>query len=207
MITCKCIARWIALMCASQLPAAWASQSLQIWIYPHDELVDISEHDLRNDYFQQWLDEMRSFTSHPIEIIFQRNVPGITDLAYAGKPSNEILDAFKDELRYRSSAPFSFMRKYVLLTRDVYDRSGLNYNAGLAEQGGTHAIASLDTFKAPAHEIGHLLNATHEHAATQFNGWFCETYMAPRNPLRSHCYRYSDENRANIADYLKYNSN
>ena len=207
MTTYRCIARWIALMCALQVPNTWAAKSLQIWVYPHDELADISERKLRNDYFQRWLDEMRSFTEHPIEVIFQRDVPGITDLAYVGKPSEEILEAFKDGLESRPSPPFSFMRKHLLLTRNVYDRSGLNYNAGLARQGGVHAIASLDTFKAPAHEIGHLLNATHEQAATQFNGWFCETYMTPRNPLRSHCHRYSDENRAIIADYLKYNSN
>ena len=50
-------------------------------------------------------------------------------------------------------------------------------------------------------------SATHEDAELKFNGWVCETYTHPRVPARSNCYRYSDKNRANIADYLKYNSN
>lgn len=71
------------------------------------------------------------------------------------------------------------MDKQLLLTRNSYDHSGLNYNAGLAYQKQNTAIASAGAYGAPAHEIGHLLGATHEDAELKFNGWVCETYTHP----------------------------
>ncbi|MNH35616.1 hypothetical protein D3C79_963180 [compost metagenome] len=100
------------------------------------------------------------------------------------------------------------MNKDLLLTRDHYDRSGPIFVAGLSNISGTTGIASMTSYTVPGHEIGHMLSATHENAKTDFNGWFCETYMVPaRTLLRSNCYRYSEQNRAAIAAYLKYNSN
>lgn len=204
----KPFALLLFLFASLHLPSAVAARSLVVWVYPHDELADISDEQLNKDYFQHWLDEMRQFTSQPIEIIFQRNVHGITDISYSGMTSNEILDLFTQEITYRPEAQlFSFMKKHLLLTREPYDRSGLNYTAGLAFIEQTTAIASLAVYAAPAHELGHMLSATHEDAEVQFNGWFCETYTHPRVPLRSNCYRYSDKNRENITNYIKYNSN
>ena len=190
-----------------QLPSASAARSLVVTVYLHDDLSDIADAQLHHDYFQHWLDEMHTFTKHPVELIFRRNVPGITDIAYHGLPSTEILQAFTREIGdLISNRIFSFMDKHLLMTRDSYDHSGLNYKAGLAYMKGTTAIASIATYSAPAHEIGHMLSATHEDAELKFNGWICETYTHPRIPARSHCYRYSDQNRANISEYLKYNS-
>jgi hypothetical protein len=201
------IALLLALLCSLYLPSAVAARALVVTVYLHDELAGLDEATVRADYFKHWLDEMRWFTEHPVDLVFRRNVPGITDIDYAPLPSTEILQRFTEQIRYVPEAqPFSFMRKHLLLTRGVYDRFGLNYNAGLAAFKGTTAIASLDTYAAPAHEIGHLLSATHEDAEVRFNGWMCETYTHPRSPVRSHCYRYSDANRANIVDYLKANS-
>ena len=123
-------------------------------------------------------------------------------------PSEKLLDAFSQQVyaqqRHRL---YSLMDKHLLLTRNSYDHSGLNYNAGLAYFKQKTAIASVAAYGAAAHEIGHLLGATHEDAELKFNGWVCETYTHPRVPARSNCYRYSDRNRANITDYLTYNSN
>ncbi|MFJ4444552.1 hypothetical protein ACIPZ8_20990 [Pseudomonas sp. NPDC089422] len=209
MLNPRHIALAVSLACSVILPSAWAARSLVVTVYPHDELADMSDDQLQNDYFQHWLDEMRTFTQHPIEVIFQRAVPGLTDIDYRTMSSNQLLDAFTEEILYqRSARPFSYMNKDLLLTRESYDRSGLNFVAGLAHTNGNTGIASMATYAAPAHEIGHMLSATHEHAHTDFNGWFCETYMVPaRIKLRSNCYRYSEQNRTAIADYLKYNSN
>ncbi|MFR0673826.1 hypothetical protein ACLUUI_09105 [Enterobacterales bacterium AW_CKDN230030176-1A_HGKHYDSX7] len=203
----KRLALLLVLLGALHLTPAAAARSLVVTVYLHDELADLSERTIRADYFDHWLKEMRSFTNHPIELIFRRRVPDITDIDYQGLSSKDILGRFTQEIGYlRDIPPFSHMRKHLLLTRGVYDRSGLNYNAGLASYKGTTAIASLDAYSAPAHELGHLLSATHEDAELKFNGWVCETYTHPRVPLRSNCYRYSDANRANIADYLRVNS-
>lgn len=195
-------------LCSLHLSAVMAARSLVVTVYPHNELANLSDAQLDKDYFKHWLDEMRSFTNHPIEVIFRRNIPGITDLDYRGMSSSEILQAFTEQEKYlNSSRPFSFLNKHLLLTRDSYDKSGLNYNAGLAYIKGNTAIASMAAYGAPAHEIGHMLSASHEDAELKFNGWVCETYTHPRVPARSNCYRYSDKNRENIVSYLKYNSN
>lgn len=203
------IALAVALACSLSLSSAWAARSLVITVYPHDELADISDRQLHDDYFQHWLEEMRSFSQHPIEVIFQRAVPGLTDIEYKAMSSDETLDAFSREIAsQRSGRPFSYMNKDLLLTKDTYDRSGITFVAGLANSSGNTAIASMHSYAVPGHEIGHMLSATHENAQTHFNGWFCETYMAPaRIKLLSHCYRYSEANRAAITDYLRYNSN
>ncbi|BDM25505.1 MULTISPECIES: hypothetical protein [Pseudomonas] len=209
MLKARYIALTLGLACSMILPSAWAARSLVVTVYPHDELAGISDKQLQDDYFQHWLDEMRSFTQHPIEVIFQRAIRGLTDIDYRAMSSTQILDAFTEEITtQRSARPFSFMNKDLLLTKDSYDRSGLNFVAGLAHFNGNTGIASMVTYAAPGHELGHMLSATHDNAKTEFNGWFCETYMVPnRVPLRSNCYRYSDQNRAAIADYLKHNSN
>ncbi|WP_079230299.1 hypothetical protein [Pseudomonas putida] len=209
MLNTRYIALAISLVYSLFLPSAWAARTLVITVYPHDELAGISDQQLHDDLFQHWLDEMRSFTQHPIEVIFQRAIAGLTDIDYRAMSSNQILDAFTDEISVqRSARPFSFMNKDLLLTKDSYDRSGLNCVAGLAHVNGNTAIASMTTYAIPGHQLGHMLSATHENARTDFNGWFCETYMVPaRIVLRSNCYRYSEQNRAAIADYLRNNSN
>lgn len=207
MTVIKPLSLLLALLCTLHLPSAMAARSLVIWVYPHNELADISDEQLNNDYFQHWLEEMRLVTDKPLEVIFKRNVPGITDISYDGMTGDELLKQFTNEIAYRPEAqPFTLMRKHLLLTQNPYDRSGLNYVAGLAYYKQTTAIASLAVYTAPAHELGHMLSATHEDAQVNFNGWFCETYTHPRIPLRSNCYRYSDKNRQNITDYLNANS-
>ncbi|MDZ3994646.1 hypothetical protein [Pseudomonas sp. Teo4] len=200
----------LSALCTLQFSSAWAARSLVVTIFAHDELADISDQQLKKDYFQPWLDEMRSFTNHPIELVFQRSVPGITDINYRNMTSDDILDAFKEQVdAYTANNLFSFMNKNLLLTRHRYDdQSAVTFRAGLARQSRNTAISSMNSFATPGHEIGHMLSATHEDSRIRYNGWICETYMTPtRFDLRSNCYRYSDENRAKIADYLKYNSN
>jgi len=209
MLNTRYIALASSLVCSLILPSAWAARPLVITVYPHDELAGISDQQLHDDFFQHWLEEMRSFTQHPIEVIFQRTLPGLTDIDYGAMASAQVLEAFTEEIDLqRSVRPFSFMNKDLLLTMDSYDRSGLTFVAGLAHRSGNTAIASMTSYAVPGHEIGHMLSATHENAKTDFNGWFCETYMVPaRIVLRSNCYRYSEQNRAAIADYLKHHSN
>ncbi|WDM59326.1 hypothetical protein K4A76_23305 [Pseudomonas sp. NEEL19] len=203
-----CFALSLGVVFGLQLPDAAAARSLTVTVYIHDDLADMSDTQVRKDYFEHWLNEMRSFSQHPIELDLRRNVERITDIDYESIPASQILKTFEQEVyelpRY---GVFSFMDKHLLLTRNPYDRSGLNYVGGLANFRYNTAISSVSAYGAPAHEIGHMLGATHEDAELKFNGWVCETYTYPnRVAARSNCYRYSDKNRAIIADYLKYNS-
>lgn len=88
------VSRLFALSCglvlSLQLPAATAARSLTVTVYVHDDLADMSNEQLNKDFFQHWLDEMRSFSQQSIEVIFQREVEHITDIAYAGMPSAQL---------------------------------------------------------------------------------------------------------------------
>ncbi|MBH3426770.1 hypothetical protein [Pseudomonas alkylphenolica] len=200
----------LALLFTLHLPSATAARSLVVWVYTHDDLADISDAQLNKDYFQHWIDEMRLITNHPIEVIFERNVPGITDINYSSMSAASLLAMFSNESsdrdHQRERSP-SYLNKSILLTKEPYEQSEPGLLVGLAYVKQTTAIASLETFVAPAHELGHLFSATHDDAEVNFNGWFCETYtFETRLSLRSNCYRYSDQNRQNIADYIKYYS-
>lgn len=202
----KHIALALSLTLSSYVPTTWAASSLVVKVFIHDELAEVSEEKLKEDYFQYWLDEMRWIDSnHPVELTFLRALPGITDIDYQALTAEEMLERFKDSVdEIDTKEGFSYLKKNLLLTRNSYDRR----TAGIAYDNHNYGIASMDHYGTAGHEIGHMLSATHENAQTRNNGWFCETYMAPeRTALRSNCYRYSDANRKLIANYLKYNSN
>ncbi|MEO9244781.1 hypothetical protein ABI279_20400 [Pseudomonas inefficax] len=184
---------------AFQAAPTWAAKSLVLTLYPHDELADISDEKLRHDFVQPWLNEMREISNHSIEVIFKRNVAGITDIPYREMSPEDTYRTFSD-----ATPPQPRSNKSVLLARDTF---GINSEGtetvGLTKSGYADGIASLATYTALGHELGHMMKATHEAAELRYNPWRCETYVFPlRNSLRSNCYRYSDQNRAIIADYL-----
>lgn len=95
-------------------------------------------------------------------------------------PSAKLLEAFTRQLHEQRRHPFfSFMDRQLLLTGNSYDHSGLNYTANLAYLKQNTAIASVAAYGAPAHEIGHLLGATHEDAELKFNGWVVKRTPTP----------------------------
>ncbi|WP_110969807.1 zinc metalloprotease [Pseudomonas huaxiensis] len=188
--------------------SADAAPTLTIWVFPHDELSELSDEQLQKNYFDAWVDEMSQITSLPVALRFKRRIPGLTDMAYQGLTSSTALSVWTDAAwtwrRQQNSPGGAIDNKYLLLTRDELELQGKDSISGVAYQTGHSAIASLNSFATVGHELGHTLSATHEQSHVNFNGWFCETYMFPQPfGLRSNCYRYSDENRQSIANYLK----
>ncbi|WP_175653066.1 hypothetical protein [Pseudomonas sp. Marseille-P9899] len=182
--------------------------TLTIWVFPHDELSELSDEQLQKDYFDTWMDEIRLIAHLPVALRFTRRIPGLTDMTYQGLNASTALSVWADAAwawRRQQNSPGGVIdNKYLLLTRDQLERQGNDSISGEAYQTGHSAIASLSPYATVGHELGHTLSATHEQSCVSFNGWFCETYMFPRRlGLRSNCYRYSDENRENIANYLK----
>ncbi|OLS59858.1 hypothetical protein [Pseudomonas putida] len=187
-----------------------AESSLTVWVFPHDDLADVPDRQLQADYLDPWLQEMREVIDMPVHLRFQRNIPGLTDLDYRSALPSATLATWSDAVwawRRQQNAPGGIIdNKYLLLTSRHLDHS--EDTLGMAHQTGHAAIASIQSYATAGHELGHTLSATHEAARVGFNGWFCETYMFPdRFDLRSHCYRYSEENRANIARYLRRSGN
>ncbi|MGE8321805.1 MAG: reprolysin-like metallopeptidase [Pseudomonas sp.] len=208
----KRLTTFLLLCCALRLSTAMASDTLIVHVYLHDELAAVSEQSLHSDYLQHWEDEMHTFTSHPIEVVFHRDIAGITDIDYAA--SNDAaatLEAFN-----RAVAELKFqhyprgINKSILVTESVFQTLDNGYETqGLAQFEGNFAIASRGSYASLAHEIGHMLGATHENAEKQIKVWplKCETYVFPQRAWdRAHCYRYSDANRDNITAHLQSHS-
>ncbi|MCU1735623.1 MULTISPECIES: hypothetical protein [unclassified Pseudomonas] len=198
----------ITLTLNAPLASAEATPTLTIWVFPHDELSELSDEQLQKDYFEAWMDEIRLIARLPVALRFTRRIPGLTDITYQGLDASATLSEWADAAsvwrRQQPSPEDVTDNKYLLLTRNELERHGNDSIFGMAYQTGHSAIASLGTYATVGHELGHTLSATHEQSYVSFNGWFCETYMFPnRFGLRSNCYRYSDENRENIANYLK----
>ncbi|PSS57366.1 hypothetical protein [Pseudomonas sp. BBP2017] len=208
----KRLATFLLLSCTLRLSAAMANDTLIVHVYLHDELAGVSEQSLHSNYLQHWEDEMRAFTSHPIEVIFHRNIAGITGIDYAGRNNaKDTLQAF-----HHAVADLKFqhypkgINKSILVTENVFETlDNGNVIQGLAQFEGNFAIASRSSYASPAHEIGHMLGTTHEDAEKQTKAWVltCETYGFPERAWnRPHCYRYSDANRNNIIAHLQRHS-
>lgn len=197
----------LTLSLQAALANADTSPALTIWVFPHDELAEISDEQLQIDYLDHWLLEMRQLVDIPILLTFHREIPGLTDLDYTQQQASATLAIWSDASwawrRQQNSPGAALDNKYLLLTRNGLGKDDKKIITGAAHQAGHAAIASLQSYAAAGHELGHTLSATHEQSRVHYNGWFCETYMYPtRIGIRSQCYRYSDENRANIVSYL-----
>ncbi|MEE4343150.1 hypothetical protein V2J66_16120 [Pseudomonas alliivorans] len=182
---------------------ATAKRPLFLFLLVHDDVQERNNERLAHDYFSWLVKDLESFTDRRVVLEFVRNVPGLTDFSYRGEQLDAIWKPWQhhiDQYLDRNNLPRNGTTKYVLLTQDRINSSILGFTIANAYTG----IASLETFTAPAHELGHMFGGTHESAEVIYrNGWWCETNLIEaRNSLRANCYAYSDENRARITEYL-----
>lgn len=193
------------------LTAVMASQAndtqapLRLTVFLHNDIPVEKRHSIHQDYFAHWLEEIKKLTSRRVEITYLEDVRGISDFQYANRPLKDIIK----DLSWGVSRYFqeyggikgSFKtEKSLLLTYKQIDRTTM----GAAVDGGTVGLASMAAYSTAAHELGHMMKATHEQAEVLYrNGWWCETYtFSTRLSLRANCYRYSDLNRQAISAYL-----
>jgi hypothetical protein len=184
--------------------------NIRLHVVIHDDVPAPVVQRLDADYLQPWLLEMERTTGREVELHTSRNLPGITDIAYRQVDRKFALSSLarlnEQFWRQRRDGAWNYRVDKTLLvvqgTVAPSDASG-NELVGEARFQGDAAWASVQTFSAVGHELGHLFGATHENAEVLYNGWFCETYTYPaRLNVRSNCYRYSDSNREAIRAYL-----
>lgn len=176
----------------------------------HDDVPQAMRERLEEDYFGPWVKEMHKITNRHIDIRFSHDVPGISDMDYQGANRKRVVWTLgghnEDYWANRGSAEVNWrVDKTLLLVAQSYlpEDPSQPERVGEAQLEGPAGWASIKTFSAVGHELGHMFGATHENAQILFNGWFCESYTYPeRNGVRSNCYRYSDKNREAIAAYL-----
>ena len=176
----------------------------------HDDVPESSRKTIYAEYFYPLVRELESFTERKINIVFARGAP---HSSFEYKSDDELATLVEweaiaytllDEME-KEGLEINDLTKVILVTKDRLNKETLGA-AGLASQAppsGKFAIASLQTYAAIGHEVGHLLGATHEDSEIQCNGWCAETYVTPtRLSYRSNAYAFSPANRQNIKNYL-----
>ncbi|TDV64359.1 hypothetical protein [Pseudomonas sp. LP_7_YM] len=198
----------------STMPASILASEYQSWnaklpivltLFLHDELSDTDIRNLDTNYFSWFTEDLESITDRKVEIVPILRTPGYTDFDYrlgdAGKSLYEwdqrVIDYVIGENKPRSKR-----HKYLLITRDNLTL----LTEGIAGSGKRSAIASLSAYRTIAHEVGHLLGATHSDG--QLIGFpfalTCNTNMVASEVFFiKNCYRYSDRAKQSIRNYLK----
>lgn len=182
---------------------------IRLNVVVHDDVPASQRKDLEAKYLQPWVKEMETFSGRRVELRLTENVAGISDADYRvenRKPLWNLLLHHNAQVWGENNSEWNYrLDKTLLLVSGSVPAQDPEQSELLGEGliRNSAGWASLKTFAAAGHELGHMFGATHENAEVLFNGWFCETYTYPyRQALRSNCYRYSDLNRQTINAYL-----
>ncbi|MEX3774658.1 hypothetical protein [Pseudomonas sp. MYb118] len=182
---------------------------INIFVVVHDDVPPSAKQDMHVNYFAHLADELQSFTDRKVNVIYGAGAP-YSRFEYKGDNALEILQRWKklaeQYLAAYKNEGFIINRLSLVL---LFTKDAINGNTSgaalvdLPQSNGQFAISSGESYLYPAHEIGHLLGAKHQNFEVNYNGWWCETYMAPNaHLLRTNCYKYSPENREAIKNYL-----
>jgi hypothetical protein len=170
----------------------------------HDDVPESTRKTIYEDHFAPLIKELESFTERKADVVFTGGEPH-SNFDYKGDNllgimsrweslGSKLLPQIESE-----GLPGGALTKIVLVTKDGVNDKTL----GIASPYHRFAIASLTGYQIVGHEIGHLLGAKHEDSEVQFNPWFADTYMAPKNDMfASNTYTFSPANRQNIKNYL-----
>ncbi|VVO10408.1 reprolysin-like metallopeptidase [Pseudomonas fluorescens] len=181
----------------------------------HSDLQDYQKDKLYNDYFAWLKTELEFISEREVKILMYRQdeAPKLAGYNYKNEDGSAALVGWRDLIHDWYSGILSRDRdeakltKVLLLTRDnINEKLGglLGGLGGIALVKGHCAIASISSYRAPAHEIGHMLGATHEDGEVIYDGWWRDTIMLADefSHARGNVYRFSDKNRQHIRDYL-----
>lgn len=176
---------------------------LFFYVFLHDDIPQAERENIAKDYFSWLRKDLESFTGRRVYLELIHNTAPLTGFRYQGEDLNTILADWTrqvDGYRGKNNLPLNIRSKYLLLTKSKIN----DYTLGIAGQKHFAGIASLGSYPAAAHEIGHMLGGTHEASEVLYkSGWWCETNLIPsRVNLRANCYHYSDKNKEAIAAYL-----
>lgn len=176
---------------------------LFLTVFLHDDIPQAERTNIRRDYFAWMLKDLENFTGRRVYLDFVERRGKLTAFRYQGEGGANTLRSWTnlvDEYIAENNRPQAITHKYLLLTRNKINDDTL----GFTQSGHHAAIASMATYTAPSHEIGHMLGGTHEASEVIFKeGWWCETNITPtRMQLRSNCYLYSTQNKKIVLGYL-----
>ncbi len=191
--------------------ASATSTALTLYVFKHNDVREnITE--LLDEHFTWWADELNTLSrtyqersGQPLfsELIIDfRTDEVIQNFEYKGDASAKLASVTKEFWRYRQAHQLygpGTHNKYLLLTE-----SKINWRYyGMAYLAGQYGIASDNTPRAPAHEIGHMLDAHHDTGGTIYYGWWCETNMyGSVEFIFPSCRSYTPESLQKIENHL-----
>ena len=188
---------------------------ITIIVVLHKDLQEYQKNDLYTDYFSWLKTELESISERKVRFLMyaHHEVPELSGYNYRNEDGsaalqgwiNLIQDWYTKILKYEEHEPG--LTKVLLLTRNnIYAKAGglLGGIAGYGLVKGHCAIAAITSKQVPAHEIGHMLGATHEDSEVIYDGWWHDTIMLSDefSGVRGNAYRYSEKNRENIRKHL-----
>jgi len=182
-----------------------AAHHLHFHFMKHDDLSHRTAQDIHAHFVAWWLADM-ALNVLPVEtlsVTYEERVPWVTSMAYGEAGA---LPAFERALKlldddFNFNLEGTYKNKFILLTA----QRPVPGAAGVAFEGGNEAIASISgRMRIIAHEIGHMLGATH--LAAESRGWWgCETNMfAVASKQRRDCLEYTAANQRAIRSYMRH---
>jgi hypothetical protein len=179
-----------------------------IVVIKHDDLKDYSTSQLYPDYFSWFKPELEKVAQRKVQI----RIPPVGAHPSLSGFNYKQADARKATLEWWALVQElhintvqrgdleQALTKILLLTRDNLTSEV----AGMAIINSHAAIASITQYRTPAHEIGHMLGATHDDGAIEYDGWWHHSIMFDDDfaSFRGNSYRFTEKNRANIRNYV-----
>lgn len=184
---------------------------IAILVIIHDDLKDYPREKLKEDYFSWVQAELEEISGRHVFIYMSEinDAPELAGYNYRNSDYNISVSDWEKrvkEFHNAMSEKESFDKnliKFLLLTRynisETLKDSVKTTILGVAYQKGDIGIAAICSTYTPAHEIGHMLGATHEDSERIYNGAWHNTIMRSGDDRTR---RFSDKNRQNIREYL-----
>ena len=153
---------------------------ITIVIIIHNDLQDYSREKLNEEYFAWLIPELEEISGRPVFIHMSDNldIPELTAYNYRNDDTAASLAGWKqhvENLHSAMSRKENFdqnLIKILLLTRynirdNLWELNGII--AGIAYHKSYAGIAAITSRHTPAHEIGHMLGATHEDSEVMYD--------------------------------------
>jgi len=188
---------------------------ITIVVVLHQDLQEYNKNDLYADYFSWLKTELESLSGRDVRFRLHHHdeVPELSGYRYRNEDGSAALQGWINLIQGWYTKILSYdeheagLTKVLLLTRNnIHTKAGglLGGIGGYALVKGHCAIAAITSVHIPAHEIGHMLGATHEDGEVIYKGWWHDTIMLSDDfsSARGNAHRYSDKNRENIRKYL-----
>lgn len=179
-------------------------EGLHVWLFLHDDAGETDHRKVLDWYAAHWVREIAETVSPglPVRVSLRTRVPGLTDIDHhAGTGTDRVLDVAEAGERHALSEgqPVGGLNLFVLLVGDVPGNWQRNELGAALRDRGAAIISNQGHRHVFAHEVGHLLGATHEASERRP---FCVTNMADMEWGVLSCLYYTKANDENIRRYI-----